>query len=249
MTKKLYWRHATLIFFSLGLLIHLFLGPVKTQDPLYHHFADSRGLFGIPNFGDVMSNLPFIFFGLLGVNYILNTNKTIEMKKSWMTFFVGIILVGPGSAYYHWAPDNLTLVWDRLPMTIGFMGLFVALLAEYIDARFEKVLIPAILLGFFSVIIWHFTGDLRLYIWVQAASVFCIPLIMLLYPSRYTGSSWLIGGFGAYALAKIVEYYDPQVFTLLGSSISGHTLKHLFASLAPLFMLQMLKKRQYLTKN
>ncbi|MFZ4713335.1 MAG: hypothetical protein ACOYL6_06475 [Bacteriovoracaceae bacterium] len=246
MIQRLYWRHTVLIAFSIGLLLYLYLGPVRTQDPLYHLFADSRGALGIPNFGDVLSNFPFLLFGFLGVHALLNTNKTIKSKTAWLTFFVGVILVAPGSAYYHWAPDNARLVWDRLPMTIGFMGMFVALVSEYIDYRLEKMLVPFILLGLSSVVLWSTTGDLRLYIWVQAASIFLIPIVALLYPKRYTGGEYLVLGFAAYALAKVVEYYDPQIFSATNGFVSGHTLKHLSASLSPFFIMKMLKTRNQL---
>ncbi len=243
MTQKFMWRHISIVLFSVGLLIYLFMGPIITQDPLYHLFADSRVIFGIPNFFDVLSNLPFALLGGAGAMFLIQTNKIIENKNSWLTFFVGVILVAPGSAYYHWAPDNARLVWDRLPMTIGFMGLFVALISEYIDRRLERTLPIFIILGFASVIVWHVTSDLRLYYWVQMAPLFSIPLIMIIYPSRYTGRQWLLLAFMSYILAKIVEFRDPQIFALTSHTLSGHTLKHLAASLAPLFIMKMLQNR------
>lgn len=40
--------------------------------------------------------------------------------------FAGVLLTSAGSTWYHLAPTNDSLVWDRLPMTLGFMGLFAA---------------------------------------------------------------------------------------------------------------------------
>jgi hypothetical protein len=99
---------------------------------------------------------------------------------------MGLILVAAGSSYYHWNPNNQTLVWDRLPMTICFMSLFVALLGEHISFQYEKIILPAsLLLGVFSVIYWQYTGDLRFYGLVQFGTLAAIPLILLLYRSKY----------------------------------------------------------------
>jgi hypothetical protein len=41
--------------------------PPLLQDQSYHQFADQRELFGIPNFWNVVSNLPFIAVGAVGL--------------------------------------------------------------------------------------------------------------------------------------------------------------------------------------
>jgi len=59
--------------------------------------------------------------------------------------FVGVFLTGIGSSYYHLYPDNRTLVWDRLPMTIAFMALFGAIVGEYISRRAARELFAPLL--------------------------------------------------------------------------------------------------------
>jgi len=41
--------------------------PPIAQDPSYHQFADQRTLLGIPNFWNVVSNLPFVLVGTMGL--------------------------------------------------------------------------------------------------------------------------------------------------------------------------------------
>lgn len=124
------------------------LGPLP-QDPLYHQFADQRPLLGIANFLDVISNLPFVIIGLLGLGYLapgcLRRGRPAgglpPLLLHYRIFFVGVLLTGLGSGYYHLAPDNHTLVWDRLPMTIAFMAFFAALVGESLSLRAGRLLL------------------------------------------------------------------------------------------------------------
>jgi hypothetical protein len=45
--------------------------PRIPQPVSYHHFADQRGWLGIPNFGDVVSNVPFAIVGVWGWRFCL----------------------------------------------------------------------------------------------------------------------------------------------------------------------------------
>ena len=123
-----YWREGLLILVPALSLIGLFSSESIPQDLTYHNFADQRVVAGIPNFANVASNIPFLAVGALGLGLCLRRNGS---SASWTAFFVGIGLVCLGSAYYHLFPQNATLVWDRLPITLAFMGLFVALLSEH----------------------------------------------------------------------------------------------------------------------
>ena len=217
------------------------------EQPLeYHNFADRRAFFGIPNFLDVASNFAFLVVGFVGL-WICFKNRLGNMRKAWIVLFAGITLVSVGSAYYHFDPNNQTLVWDRLPMTIGFMGLFAALLGEYISERLGAfLLVPAILLGLSSVVYWHWFDDLRFYIWVQLIPLLTIPVIMILYRAKYSHQWMLLAALGCYALAKITELGDSQIFALSQNLISGHTIKHLLSAVGCLFILLMLQKRKRL---
>ena len=240
-------RHKWLIRVSLGFIILLSIALLITDPVLqksdYHLLADNRSWLFIPNFADVISNLPFAIIGLAGLFYCLNNRS--DMSLSWRVYFIGLILVAAGSSYYHCNPNNQTLVWDRLPMTICFMSLFVALLVDNVSRQLENWLLPSsILLGATSVIYWDYTGDLRFYAFIQFATLAAIPLILLLYKSQYTHRYYLIYGLALYGLAKIFELIDSRIFTLSGGIISGHTVKHLLAATATYCVYLMLKKRQ-----
>ena len=233
-----------------------FTFPPIAQDPAYHNFADKRGWLGIPNFGDVMSNLPFLFFGLMGVAAVyLARSDMFTMKGEripWQVFFVGTFLVGFGSGYYHWEPSNQTLVWDRLPMTIAFMSFFSVVIMERLNEKRGLQLLPILLiLGAASVFYWDHTetlgnGDLRPYALVQFLPILLIPLMFWLLPARYSGLKYLGYGLFWYVLAKVLEHFDRGIFAMTGEVISGHTLKHISASVGVLMMVLYVKKRKTL---
>lgn len=226
------------LFFGLGLLI---TGPIY-QDQEYHKFIDQRKIFEIPNFFDVTSNLFFLIVGIYGISISIKNNSSI--KKLWVIFFIAICCIAPGSSYYHWQPNNETLVWDRLPMSIGFMALYIIILVEHQFKSLEKCFWPAVCFGAASVILWATTGDLRIYIWVQYSSFITIPLVLFLYSSTYTHKNFYLITLVCYFTAKIFEYYDKPFYRLTDCLISGHSLKHIIASLGIFFLVLMLKIRK-----
>jgi hypothetical protein len=222
------------------------------QDPAYHNFADQRRILGIANFFNVVSNLPFVIIGIMGIRLVAlhkATGGLAELQTMYLTFFVGTLLIGFGSAYYHYHPDNQTLLWDRLPMTIAFMALFGAIIGEYISTRLAwKLFIPLLLLGIASVVYWHVTelnghGDLRAYALVQFLPILLIPLILWLFDSKLNGDKYIWGIIGAYAASKLMELFDAGLYSILGS-LSGHSLKHLFAAFATLMFYWALRDRR-----
>jgi len=238
------WRYVlllVLVFVSLGSL--LTLEPIR-QDVSYHAFADTRLFFGIHNCLDVVSNLPFLIIGFLGLRLSLGSELG-SMSQAWVLFFIGIGLVSAGSAYYHWNPNNESLVWDRLAMTVGFMSLFAALLGEYLHQRVGKLLLwPLVLIGLASVVYWHWADDLRMYAWVQFFPLLVIPLLMLMYKSTYTHSWLILWALGWYVLAKVAEFYDILILDATAGVVSGHTLKHLLAAAGAYCLYLMLSRRK-----
>lgn len=232
----------SLVFFVLASFGLLLTDPVLQQSS-YHLLADNRSWLFIPNFADLISNFPFAFIGIAGLFYSQRTNR--EISLSWQVFFTGLILVAAGSSYYHWNPNNQTLVWDRLPMTLCFMSLLVALIRENISSQLEKPLLPiALLLGISSVIYWQVTGDLRFYAIIQFGTLVAIPLILYFYQSPYTHRHYLVYGLLFYFLAKILELNDSRVYEWSQQLISGHTAKHLFAAAGIYYIYLMLKNRR-----
>ena len=238
------WRHGVLLALVAGSLFWLMSFEPIRQDLAYHSFADQRAFLGIPNFLDVASNLPFLLVGALGVRFCMRADLGV-VRNAWSVLFAGIALVSVGSVYYHWSPSNASLVWDRLPMTIGFMGLFVALLGEYVNQRLAtRLLVPAVVLGFLTVLYWHWSDDLRPYLWVQLAPLLSIPALLFLFRSRSSHAWLLLVALGWYLLAKVTESNDLAVFQGSRELVSGHTIKHLLAAAGGYTVLVMLQRRK-----
>ena len=231
-------------------VIALLLPPLP-QPQAYHNFADHRAWLGIPNFGDVASNLPFAVIGLCGLIllFIPSAVRFSDPRERWLyvVMFAGLILTAFGSAYYHLAPGNARLVWDRIPIMIVFMALLAAVIAERVSVRAGLCLFPVLqVAGVGSVLLWRAGelrghGDLRFYAAVQVYAILILLLVLLLPPSYTRGSDFAVV-VGLYVLAKILEEADRQVFAL-GHVVSGHTLKHLAAATAGYWILRMLQKR------
>lgn len=192
-------------------IISLFLMTVPRipQSLEYHNFADKRswcscgGKAGfVPNAFDVLSNVPFLIGALLGYDALVGGPLSAlapmhsvqasawERTTAWPFFFFGVGVTCFGSAYYHWNPNNATLVWDRLPMTVAFMSLFSIVLEERLHVG-HLVLTPFLVIGALTVAYWHYTeqagnGDLRPYLVVQFFPLLAIPVLLLTQPAQYS---------------------------------------------------------------
>lgn len=238
-------RHlAAIVLVALPPLAVLLLFPPLSQNPAYHAFADQRAWLGLPHTLDVLTNLPFLLAGLFGLSEILRRSAG-PMRAAWVVFFAGVSLVAFGSGWYHLAPDNASLVWDRLPMTVAFTALFAAVLGETVSTDLgRRVLLPALLCGVASVFWWQRHDDLRPYFAVQALALAGVPALLALFPKSGDGRNWLVAGLGCYGLAFAAEQSDVAFFAFDGGLVSGHSLKHLFAALACAAVAVMLRHRR-----
>ncbi len=191
-------------------VLFLIFAPPLSQSQSYHDFADRRTILGIPNFWDVISNLPFLVVGLMGLIRFRDVASRI--------LFFGIFSTAFGSAYYHLAPDNARLFWDRLPMTIAFMSLFALAINQ------RKLVAPLVLLGVISVVWWRVADNLWLYGLIQFGTMAALFVIA----ARREPGLWPV--FIFYGLSKITEHFDKQIYFV--SPLSGHTIKHLLAGIA-----------------
>ena len=131
-------------------------------------------------------------------------------ENHWFSFW--LILVALGSTVYHLAPCNFTLLLDRLPMALCQAELVFALVDDLTSIWCYMVCLSV-------VIYWYRTLDLLPYVALQGATlVFMVPV----YPMAVL----------LYALAKVCELKDTDIFRATRHTCSGHTLKHILSALA-----------------
>jgi hypothetical protein len=170
-------------------------------------------------------------------------------RHAYGLMFIGLIFTAFGSGYYHWAPSDERLVWDRLPMTVVFMPLLAATYAERLRLRSDIPLIVLTLLGIGSVVYWKFSDNLLPYLIAQGGAILLILLALMLLPTPWTERRLLLPALISYAIAFVCEKLDWQVFRWTGGIISGHTIKHLAAAAAFFFILRMLQRQQLKTES
>lgn len=223
-------------------LVFQFCKPIA-QNTDYHHFAHEFSLVNIDNCSNVISNLGFIIIGIGGLV------KLIKSKNNNIIYYglvTGILLTGFGSGYYHYNPNNETLVWDRIPMTIIFASFFASIYSYYISKKWANVIwLVAICIGIFSVLYWNYTekmgnGDLRLYAIVQLLPMLLIAIILSLNCNSnkniFKPITYILVW---YVIAKLFEHFDHQLFEHT-NFISGHPIKHIAASISTFFMIKLI---------
>ena len=221
-------------FSTLAVLVALWLhGPIA-QFAGYHDFADQHSVAGIAHAGDVLSNLCFAAVALWAM---ASLRSSLMRHAGWGLFVAGLLLTSIGSSYYHLAPDNARLVWDRLPIALSCAGLLAAARAMYVtpDHETRDALLLAIC-AIASVWWWRWTdlqgfGDLRWYLVFQVLPLLLIPAWQAMHQAPGVEHQLVGAAIALYALAKLAELCDHQLQAVL-QVVSGHTLKHCLAALA-----------------
>lgn len=223
-------------------------GPIQ-QPADYHRFADHSVLFGVPHAADVLSNLGFILVGLWGWLRLHPQRAHPALAAGWpgyRLFLAGLMLTAAGSAYYHLAPDDARIVWDRLSIALACAGLLSAVWAETRPAGRGHTAWLALLaiasVAWCAYGDWRGQPDLRPYLLVQGLPLLLVPLLQAIHhaPRRDRlafGIALLL-----YLVARVAELYDHQLLALLGI-LSGHTLKHLLATAAAAVLVGRLVER------
>ncbi|HET9046325.1 MAG TPA: ceramidase domain-containing protein [Casimicrobiaceae bacterium] len=247
----LHWRNLSrgerisLVALCIALVAWTLLPPVA-QDQAYHEFADRRAWLGIARAADVLSNLAFFAVGAYGLVRLFSGDRTKlppATEASVVCIALGFLLTAFGSAWYHLAPNDATLVWDRLPMTLAFAGVLGAAIAQRIGQNVARVALAVLFeLGVVSVVYWKFSGDLSLYLLLQFGGIAALLAILFLTPRGADPFPWwwLIGW---YSLSKVFELADRTVWDATGGAIAGHALKHLTAALAGAGLMRPLTSR------
>jgi hypothetical protein len=253
MTTLVSWRSrrtANRILIALTALLAVVLG---LQGPIpqwadYHAFADTRSWLGIPNAANVLSNLPFALVGLWGLRAFAAPGPATPARAAWIGLSVALICTAAGSAYYHWAPGNGPLVFDRIPIAWACVAIVAAFLADRGLPRWATpgALAIGALAAAAVVLHWYWSeqqdaGDLRLYLFVQMLPMLLVPVALLIgmrpteRGAAVDSAWWAV--LACYLAAKVAESLDAQLLQALGV-LSGHALKHLLAALGAALLLR-----------
>jgi hypothetical protein len=74
-----------------------------------------------------------------------------------------------------------------------------------------------------------------------------LQLLILLFPAKYTGTSYWVIAAALCMVAKATEFYDHAIHSA-GSILSGHTIKHLAAAAACFAILRYFQARAPIAK-
>ena len=214
----------------------LFHGPIHQPDG-YHDFADQSRVWGVPHFCDVTSNLGFAlaaFWGWITLGPAREHPGLRHGVSGYRLFLAGLFLTALGSTWYHLAPDNARLVWDRLPIALACAGLLAGVLGDVRRRDSSGMAGLLALAAVASVAWWYFTdlagaGDLRPYLLLQGLPILLIPLWQWIHKAPTADRLAFGGALAIYIVAKLTEANDHAIAAVLGP-ITGHTLKHLLAT-------------------
>ena len=227
-----------------GLILVAIAAPAVVQPLHQHAFADQRLWLGIPFAGDVLSNLAFALWAVVGWlrlrTWMQSTSTPMAHKPAQVQqalvalFFTGLLATTAGSIYYHWQPENAGLALDRLGMVVAFAGLIGLAAAGRISDKAGICMAGAVLLvlGPASIGAWLVSANILPWVVLQAGGMalivglaFVKPLPGAL-PIRW---GWVIA---IYAVAKVFEHYDHAVLEATQQLLSGHSIKHTIAACA-----------------
>lgn len=229
--------------FGVALALIALFGPGIQQPATYHDFADQRTLLNIPHAMDVLSNLPFLFLGVMTFIQGLRIDNP-RWRGLVLTLGIGLTLTFIGSGYYHLAPSDGELLWDRAGMLVVFAAVLGMATADRLSFTSALATMMGVLMGgVLSLWHWQHSGNLLPWVVLQGGGML---LLLLLAPCRPRGDGY---GFrlGAcllwYAAAKLCELWDGALFDISAGVLSGHSVKHVLAALAVLPLLLPLLRR------
>jgi hypothetical protein len=201
-----------------------------------HPFIDARALWSIPNAMDVLSNLAFVPMGLWGL-WSLHKAPLVHQatRHAANVFFVGLLLTCLSSSYYHWAPSAWGLAIDRAGMAVAFAGVLGLACAERVSLRAAPYVWASVLLaGLLAAWLNYAVGVIAPWAVVQFGGM-AVVLWAASQP-RQSGALGIRWGvlIAIYVVAKLFEMADESIYSATDALVSGHSLKHIAASLAAL---------------
>jgi len=231
---------------GLPLFVSAWVGR-RSPGPAFHHYADARGFFGLPHALDVLSNLAFVAAAAAGAVWVWRARDPL-LRGLGALLAIAVAIIGVGSALYHRAPDDATLVLDWIPIAVAMTWLLALLLADRVDRRLgiaAAVLLP--LGAAATVLTWYAGGgtsggDMRWYGLVQIEGLLLVPAILLAYPRGALRSGDLWAAVGCFLLMRLLHAHDGAILAATG--VSGHSLKHVVAAVATYLALRSLRGAQ-----
>jgi thiamine transporter ThiT len=208
-----------------------------------HPFVDARVLLGIPNALDVLSNLPFVGMGVWGF-YALHRAPSVATatRQAATVFFAGLMLTCLSSSFYHWGPDAWGLAVDRAGMAVAFAGVLGLACAERVSLRAAPWVWGSVLAaGMLAIMLNFAAGVIAPWAVMQFGGMGVVLWAAAQRPqSSALGIRWTVL-IAIYVVAKLLELGDTAVFHVTQEFISGHSLKHIAASLAALPVIHALR--------
>lgn len=214
-----------------AVVVGLVVGPV-TRAPGFHAYADRRAWLGVPNAGDVLSNLAFLVVAALAARR-LRAPALAAPRGLAIAAVVAVGLVGVGSGAYHLAPGDAALAFDWAPIVLALVALTACVVGDRGGVALGRaVVLVGAPLALAVVAIWYagggtHGGDMRWYVALQGTAVL-LPLVVALVAPGQIARLPLAAALGAFVLARAFTARDAWWLATVG--ISGHALKHVAAA-------------------
>jgi hypothetical protein len=229
----------SIIIAVVGVVFYGLWDYLPSADPeSYFLFSDQERVWGLPHFWNVFSNVIFLYVSLFGFFLFIKNYHAYDLGlwESFLILNISIFVTSWGSSYFHLNPSPTTLLWDRLPMAVGFASLFSFVFADRVTDRYVRIMLPVLSGLAVATVLSIDAGpkDLRPYIVMQFGSLLACLYILFFFRDGRLSNKLLVTSFALYALAKVCEYFDHGVFDYF--FLSGHTLKHLLAGFAVLLV-------------
>jgi hypothetical protein len=82
---------------------------------------------------------------------------------------------------------------------------------------------------------------------VQFYTLLALPLMVALFPPRYTGTAGLVAMAAFYVLAKVLESFDRAIGNVIVTG--GHPWKHVAAAIGVLCYVSSVERRRPITRH
>jgi hypothetical protein len=219
-----------------AVLAMLSLRMAQPED--YHRFADARAWLGIPNFLNVASNLAFLGVGAAAL-WDLRGPALQDRPAGWVwrVFFLGMLLTGAGSAWYHWAPDHAGLFWDRLGMSVAFAAFAGGVSGERFGAHIgARAFWLALAATAGSALWWRASfgaeENVAPYLVAMYGGAVVTLYLTLAFPSRLPGGHHAFMALALFSVAMLFDAWLDAPLLHATGVLSGHSLKHLLGAIA-----------------